>query len=335
MPEQPVLTCRPSWKYQLASAYTDPVELGQYLQLPATWIAQHAPARALFPLRVPRHFAELMAIGNPHDPLLRQVWPLTDEFRQTPGFIEDPLGEKEASAGNAILHKYSSRLLLIVRGGCAVNCRYCFRRHFPYQEHKLGRAELENVHQYLMADTELNEVILSGGDPLMADDTHLEAILSLIESVPHIRRVRIHSRLPVVIPDRLTLDLAKRLEQSRLDTILVIHANHAREISQPLKENLAIWRQHGIHLLNQSVLLREVNDDAETLTELSEALFSAGVLPYYLHQLDKVAGAAHFAVTDEQAGLFMQELRARLPGFLVPKLVREIAGEPSKTPIQI
>lgn len=333
MSEQPVITCRQPWQHQLATAFTDPEQLGSYLQLPADWVQQHAPARKLFPLRVPRHFADLMESGNPDDPLLRQVWPHADEFTDVPGYTTDPLHEADASMGNAILHKYASRLLLIVRGGCAVNCRYCFRRHFPYQAHKFGRQELANVQQYLLADPALNEVILSGGDPLMADDPHLDTILSAIEAVPHIRRIRIHSRLPVVLPDRLTRTLAQRLEQSRLQAVLVIHANHPAEISQPLADAIQHWRQHDIHVLNQSVLLQGINDNVATLSELSEALFAAGVLPYYLHQLDKVAGAAHFAVSDANASLIMDGLRVRLPGFLVPKLVREIAGEPSKTPL--
>jgi L-lysine 2,3-aminomutase len=324
---------RPGWQRQLAEAYTSPQQLGQALQLPEDWVRQHAPARRLFTMRVPRHFVSLMEPGNPDDPLLRQVWPLQPEFEEVPGYGPDPLGEESASVQNGILHKYRSRLLLIVRGGCAVNCRYCFRRHFPYDNHQLNRQEFPNIARYIESKPDINEVILSGGDPLLAKDEHLAALLEMLEALPQLKRVRIHSRLPVVIPQRLTEQLAKRLQQSRLQAILVIHANHGREISPALKENLQAWRKMGIHLLNQSVLLKGVNDNVDTLSELSEALFDAQVMPYYLHQLDKVAGAAHFSVSDANANLLLQGMMRRLPGFLVPKLVQEIAGEASKTPL--
>ncbi|RUO32628.1 EF-P beta-lysylation protein EpmB [Aliidiomarina soli] len=323
----------PSWQHQLADAYTDPQTLGQALQLDANWVKQHAPARQLFSMRVPKHFVSLMQRGDPNDPLLRQVWPHEDEFTVVEGYSADPLGEESATAASGILHKYQSRLLLILRGGCAVNCRYCFRRHFPYAEHKIGRRELERVHAYILQHPEVNEVILSGGDPLMANDEQLSHVLDMLERLPQITRVRIHSRLPVVIPQRLTQTLGLRLERSRLQVILVIHANHGNEISPALSQRLAIWRQRGIHLLNQSVLLKGVNDSAGALAELSEKLFASQVMPYYLHQLDKVAGAAHFAVSDANASLIMHDLLRTLPGFLVPRLVREIAGEASKTPL--
>ncbi|MCL5050164.1 MAG: EF-P beta-lysylation protein EpmB [Firmicutes bacterium] len=321
------------WQRQLANAYKDPLALGEALQLPSTWIATHAPARRLFPMLVPQHFAGLMRPGDINDPLLRQVWPLHDEFNAVDGYSTDPLGEDDATAQPGLLHKYSSRVLVILRGGCAVNCRYCFRRHFPYGEHKFGQAQLNELVRYIVAHPEVNEVILSGGDPLMAKDDKIATLLDALEPLAQITRVRIHSRLPVVIPDRLTQGLADRFYASRLQIILVIHANHAQEISPELRQGLAKWRQAGAHLLNQSVLLRGVNDDAVALAQLSEALFAVGVMPYYLHQLDKVAGAAHFAVSDTLATDLIQQLQASLPGFLVPKLVREIAGEASKTPL--
>lgn len=323
-----------SWQQQIGAAYTDPFALAEAIQLPQSWAQQHAPARKLFPMRVPQHFASLMRKGDIDDPLLRQVWPLADEYDNVSGYSTDPLDEEGASQQSGILHKYRSRLLLIVRGGCAVNCRYCFRRHFPYDAHKLGRKELTDVRDYILANPDVNEVILSGGDPLMANDEHLEVILEALENLPQLKRVRIHSRLPVVIPARLTARLAERLGRSRLQALLVIHANHPQELSPELAGGLAMWRQHGIHLLNQSVLLKGVNDSSGVLHQLSEGLFEMGVLPYYLHQLDKVAGAAHFAVSDTDANLLISSLQASLPGFLVPKLVREIAGEASKTPLR-
>lgn len=324
---------RADWQLQLASAYKNPVELGRALQLPEQWVANHAPARSLFPMLVPRHFANLITPNDTSDPLLRQVWPMADEFTAVEGFSADPLGESDASIQSGVLHKYKSRLLVIMRGGCAVNCRYCFRRHFPYGEHKFGRQQLADLTAYIRSHSDINEVILSGGDPLMASDESMSRLLTALEALPQLTRVRIHSRLPVVIPDRLTDALAERLRKSRLQAILVIHANHPQELSVELERGLNAWRREGVHLLNQSVLLKGVNDDAETLVALSERLFAMNVMPYYLHQLDKVAGAAHFAVDDTRATALIKQLQIELPGFLVPKLVREIAGERSKTPL--
>ena len=327
------ISSRADWQQQLATAYKNPVELGRALQLPESWITRHAPARKLFPMLVPRHFAGLMTAHDLNDPLLRQVWPLEDEFNEVAGYGTDPLGEADASAQPGVLHKYKSRLLVVLRGGCAVNCRYCFRRHFPYNEHKFGRQQLTSLISYLQDHPEINELILSGGDPLMASDTNISALLDAVEGLPQLQRIRVHSRLPVVLPARLTDGLAQRFQRSRLQAILVIHANHPNELSDALGRGLAGWREAGIHLLNQSVLLKGVNDSADTLAQLSEGLFKMNVLPYYLHQLDKVAGASHFAVDDTQATALIKQLQIELPGFLVPKLVREIAGELSKTPV--
>ncbi|MEX1221172.1 MAG: EF-P beta-lysylation protein EpmB [Idiomarina sp.] len=323
---------RPQWQQELAQACSDPVELGQLLQLPEHFIQQNLAARQLFPMRVPHHFISLMHKGDIADPLLRQVLPLADEFVQKPGFTEDPLLEQDSELPG-LLHKYKSRVLVVFRGGCAINCRYCFRRHFPYQQHSFGREQQQQALDYISQHTELNEVILSGGDPLMASDKHILAFAKACADVPHIKRLRIHSRLPVVIPSRLQSALAAQLVQTGLKIILVIHANHPAEISPALAVGLNSWREAGVTLLNQSVLLAGVNDSAATLIELSEALFSAHTLPYYLHQLDAVAGASHFAVSDTNALQLVTQLRNELPGFLVPKLVRECAGEASKTPL--
>ncbi|HET8817005.1 MAG TPA: EF-P beta-lysylation protein EpmB [Pseudidiomarina sp.] len=325
------ISIRPQWQQELAQAVTDPLELASLLKLTEQLGTDDIEARRLFPLRVPRHFISLMQIGDRTDPLLLQVLPQAEEFLEAADFVTDPLAEQGST--NALLHKYQSRVLVILRGGCAINCRYCFRRHFPYDDHHFGPNERKHLLEYIEKDPAINEVILSGGDPLLATDQQLDRLLTELEALPQLKRVRIHSRLPVVIPSRLTVTLAERLQRSRLQTVLVLHANHPREVSTALQQGTERWAEYGITLLNQSVLLKGVNDSSSTLAALSEALFDARIMPYYLHQLDKVAGASHFAIHDDRARLIEAELRARLPGFLVPKLVREIAGEPSKTPL--
>ncbi len=326
------ITLRPTWQRELAEVCTDAKQLAAQLSLPPNFIHDHLSASKLFPLRVTQHFISLMARGDLHDPLLRQVLPHADEFIEADGFVRDPLAEQQQHQPG-MLHKYRSRVLVILRGGCAINCRYCFRRHFPYDQHHFGPQQRAELLELISADAAINEVILSGGDPLLATDQQLDRLLSELEALPQLTRIRIHSRLPVVLPSRLTTTLAERLQQSRLNAVLVIHSNHPNEIDPTLTAALQHWRKFDITLLNQSVLLRGVNDDAQTLAQLSEKLFTAGVLPYYLHQLDKVAGASHFAVSDDQARQIERELRGILPGFLVPQLVREIAGEASKTPL--
>ncbi|MCW8109370.1 EF-P beta-lysylation protein EpmB [Alteromonas ponticola] len=323
-----------NWQKELASSFTDPVELLRYLNLPVEDYAAHIEARRLFPMRVPRSFAALMKPQDPGDPLLNQVFPMAQEFTLSEGFSDDPLLEHD-TAGQGILHKYRSRVLLIVRGGCAVNCRYCFRRHFPYSDNAINRRDFEQVLTYLISHTEINEVIFSGGDPLMAKDSQLAWMAEQIAQITHIRRLRIHTRLPVVIPNRVDSDFVNWFTQSPLQKILVIHANHPNEVSALLKDKLLILKQAGVTLLNQAVLLKGINDNADVLENLHEALFAAGVLPYYLHLLDKVQGAAHYAVSDNEARKLMAELIKRQPGFLVPKLVREIGGQPGKTPMDL
>ncbi|RTE85681.1 MULTISPECIES: EF-P beta-lysylation protein EpmB [Gammaproteobacteria] len=327
------LQVRPQWQQEIASSITSPEELGRVLNLDESWIRHNAPAKSLFPLRVPKPFVALMGQGNPNDPLLKQVMTSADEFQQHPDFVRDPLLEQQLEGPSSLLHKYKSRVLIIFRGGCAVNCRYCFRRHFPYEENHFGREQKEQSLEYIRKNVEINEVILSGGDPLMASDQQIEDFVRALESIDHIKRIRIHSRLPIVIPSRLTNSLAKVLESSRLKSILVLHANHPNELSEELKKRLSIWQEHGILLLNQSVLLKGINDDTETLVALSEKLFDWQVLPYYLHLLDKVEGASHFNVEVQKAQEIYQQLLVELPGFLVPKLVQEVGGELSKTPI--
>jgi L-lysine 2,3-aminomutase len=229
------------------------------------------------------------------------------------------------------LHKYNNRALLLVKGGCAVNCRYCFRRHFPYQDNQGNKANWVQALDYIRTRPELDEIIFSGGDPLMAKDHELDWLIGELEGIAHIKRLRIHTRLPVVIPARITDALCQRLEQSRLQVLMVTHINHANEIDDALRDSMAKLKKHGVTLLNQSVLLRDVNDSADVLAALSNALFDAGILPYYIHVLDKVQGAAHFMVSDDEARVIMKALMSKVSGYMVPKLTREIGGEPSKT----
>jgi EF-P beta-lysylation protein EpmB len=326
---------REDWLTQLADVITDPDELLHILELNADEeLLAGRDARRLFALRVPRAFVARMEKGNPHDPLLCQVLTSKEEFVAAPGFSTDPL-EEQHSVVPGLLHKYRNRALLLVKGGCAVNCRYCFRRHFPYSDNQGNKRNWQAAISYIGEHPELDEIIFSGGDPLMAKDSELDWLISELEAIPHIKRLRIHSRLPIVIPARITETLVARIARSRLQVILVNHINHAQEIGDEFRAVMANLRQAGVTLLNQSVLLRDVNDNAQTLAQLSNALFDAGVMPYYLHVLDKVQGAAHFMVSDDEARMIMRELLTMVSGYMVPKLAREIGGEPSKTPIDL
>ncbi|QGN36182.1 EF-P beta-lysylation protein EpmB [Klebsiella oxytoca] len=326
---------REDWLTQLADVVTSPDELLHLLNVDADAnLLAGRDAKRLFALRVPRAFIARMEPGNPNDPLLRQVLTSQDEFITAPGYSTDPL-EEQHSVVPGLLHKYSNRALLLVKGGCAVNCRYCFRRHFPYAENQGNKRNWQTALEYIAAHTELDEIIFSGGDPLMAKDHELDWLLTQLEAIPHIKRLRIHSRLPVVIPARITDTLVARISASSLQVLLVNHINHANEIDNEFRAAMKRLRMAGVTLLNQSVLLREVNDNAQTLAKLSNALFDAGVMPYYLHVLDKVQGAAHFMVSDEEARAIMRELLTLVSGYLVPKLAREIGGEPSKTPLDL
>ncbi|EMJ4787153.1 EF-P beta-lysylation protein EpmB [Klebsiella oxytoca] len=326
---------REDWLTQLADVVTSPDELLQLLNVDADAnLLAGRDAKRLFALRVPRAFIARMEPGNPNDPLLRQVLTSQEEFIHAPGYSTDPL-EEQHSVVPGLLHKYSNRALLLVKGGCAVNCRYCFRRHFPYAENQGTKRNWQKAMEYIAAHPELDEIIFSGGDPLMAKDHELDWLLTQLESIPHIKRLRIHSRLPIVIPARITDTLVARISASSLQVLLVNHINHANEIDTAFRRAMKSLRMAGVTLLNQSVLLRSVNDNARTLADLSNALFDAGVMPYYLHVLDRVQGAAHFMVSDEEARAIMRELLTLVSGYLVPKLAREIGGEPSKTPLDL
>ena len=321
------------WQTEMAEAVRDPRELLALLQLDPAWLEPAKRAAALFPLRVPHAFLARIAKGDPVDPLLRQILPLGAELDEVPGYSRDPVGDMPSLAARGLLHKYQGRVLLITTGACGVHCRYCFRRHFPYSEETARAEEWREALDYLKGDSSINEVILSGGDPLSLSDERLAALVRSLEGIPHIRRLRIHTRQPVVLPSRVDDSLLGWLKGCRLQKVVVLHVNHAREIDAAVRDACAGLRGTGATLLNQTVLLRGVNDSAKVLSELSEALFEAGVLPYYLNLLDPVAGAAHFDVPEAEALALMTELRAGLPGYLVPRLVREVPGAPSKMPV--
>lgn len=278
-----------------------------------------------FPVRVPEPFVTRMVPGDPHDPLLRQVLAVADERHAMPGFVKDPLDELEGPMPG-VLHKYRSRALVIYRGGCAINCRYCFRRHFPYQENTLTARDIDGLVSYLKAHPEVNEVILSGGDPLMADDQALSGLFVRLESVSSIHRLRIHTRLPIVIPERVTDLLCQAIATTALPVVMVLHSNHANEIDQSVMDAVSQLRVVCRSVLNQSVILKGINDSADVLIALSERLFEAGIDPYYLNVLDRVSGAHHFDVSDLEVAALHQALLNALPGYLVPKLVREVPG---------
>lgn len=323
-----------SWQKDLADVITDPKELLQILNIKPDDYLQHFKARKLFPVRVPKPFINRMMKEDINDPLLKQVMPLSQEFVITDGYSIDPLEEHDTVA-EGLLHKYHNRVLMVVKAGCAVNCRYCFRRHFPYQDNSPNKQRWQEALTYIAKHNTINEVIFSGGDPLMASDEHLEWLIKQLEQIPHVKRIRIHSRLPVVIPSRVTSKLATILKQTRLKSTMVLHINHPNEINKEFSEALEPLRSARIPLFNQSVLLNGVNDNAPCLIALCERLFDIGIQPYYLHLFDAVQGAAHFDVDEGKAKQIATEMMAKLSGFMMPKLVREIAGQPNKTPINL
>ena len=318
------------WLTDLANAFNDPVALLEFLELDPADFSQDILARKLFALRVPKSFAEKMEKGNRYDPLFLQAMASADEFLQAEGFVKDPLEEQHSPAPN-ILHKYQNRLLFMIKNSCAINCRYCFRRHFPYDEVKSGKHAWQQGLDYIATHKEIEEVIFSGGDPLMAKDAELDWLITQLEQIPHIQTLRIHSRLPVVIPNRITETLCQRLLQARLHIVLVTHINHANEIDEIFAQKMQMLKQANVVLLNQSVLLKGINNQAECLKQLSHKLFSIGILPYYLHLLDRVEGASHFFIEDAEALTIYRKLQKITSGYLVPKLAREIGGEPNKT----
>ena len=320
-----------AWKAQLRDAIRDPALLIDRLDLPEGLLPGAERAAELFPLVVPEPFLARMRRGDPADPLLRQVLPLDAETAPPPpGFGGDPVGEAEAARAAGLLVKYHGRALLVTAGVCAIACRYCFRRHFPYDETPAGLAEWEPALRQIEEDPTLEEVILSGGDPLVRSDRWLADLVARIEEIPHVRRLRVHTRLPIVIPDRVDGPLLEWLGRTRLAPTVVVHANHPAEIDAACGGGLLRLVKAGIPVLNQAVLLAGVNDDAGTLAALSRRLLDSRVMPYYLHQLDPVAGAAHFEVPVERGLEIIAALRTQLPGFGVPRYVREVIGAAHK-----
>lgn len=330
---QPLPAQAKGWPALWREAIRDPRELLALLGLEAEAGRISDSAAAQFPLRVPRGFAARMRHGDPHDPLLRQVLPVAEEERRVPGFDLDAVGDGAARAATGVLHKYEGRALLVATGSCAVHCRYCFRRHFPYAEETAAAGRWRKPLAVLGADPGLTEVILSGGDPLSLATGKLAELSDALRRLPQVRRLRIHTRLPVVLPERVDRELTDWLGSLPWPVAVVVHANHANELDAAVGTAFARLRGAGIHLLNQAVLLRGVNDTITAQAELHERSFALGALPYYLHQLDRVQGAAHFEVPDAEARALHSALRERLPGYLVPRLVREIAGAASKTPL--
>ena len=321
------------WQAQLNDSFTDTTAFLVYLDLNPEHFGDLRGAHESFPFKVTKPYADRIQKGNSEDPLLLQVLPLALELELREGFSKDPVGDLLSLASRSILQKYHARALLISTGACAIHCRYCFRREFPYSEVALTKSIESAALEEIRNNASIEEVILSGGDPLSLSDERLRRLLNEISDISKITRIRIHTRLPIVLPNRITDALIETLGSLRPRVVMVIHSNHAQELDQHVQAALQKLSLIGITLLNQSVLLKSINDNATALSELSERLFECHTLPYYLHMLDKVEGSHHFDVEEQEAQALMEALRNRLPGYLVPKLVREIAGEPSKTPI--
>lgn len=317
------------WQSDLATAFSNPVDLLRYLNIDTALYSLGAQEN--FAIRVPLGYAACMEKGNINDPLLRQVLPIKEELNSPPDYHQDPVGDLAALKENCIIHKYHGRVLFISSGGCAINCRYCFRRNFPYADVQMNKQKEAAAFNYISNNTSINEIIFSGGDPLLLSNQRLKELINKFSAIPHITRIRIHTRIPIVLPSRLNTDLVAILGNAPLPIIIVTHCNHSNELSQQVTRACLSLRQENITLLNQSVLLRDINDSFLTLHQLSEQLFKSGILPYYLHLLDKARGTAHFAVKQSEALKIHKQLQGALPGYLVPKLVSEHQGEAAKT----
>ncbi|MFQ3199656.1 MAG: EF-P beta-lysylation protein EpmB [Zhongshania sp.] len=324
-----------SWQQQMSGMIRDPEQLLKRLRLNPEEHPDIAAAMQQFPLRVPEAFVAKMKIGDWHDPLLMQVLPLAKETQEQVGYVNDPLEEANANPAPGLIHKYHGRVLLIASPSCAVHCRYCFRRNFPYDSNNPSQRDWQKTLDYIADRSDISEVILSGGDPLSAPDEYLQKLISKIAIIPHVTTLRIHTRLPLVLPARITPALIKILSENRLRIVMVIHCNHANEIDSHTDIALSTLHKAGFMLLNQSVLLKDINDNADALVKLSQRLFEVNVMPYYLHLLDKVRGAAHFDVNEVEAQALLNAILARLPGYLVPRLVVEDPSARSKRPLAL
>lgn len=322
-----------NWQDQLSDLITDPEELLGLLQLDPEACPYSLEALSQFPLKAPRPFVERIERGNWHDPLLKQIWPAKEEQSKTESFVADPLDEQNFNPVPGLLHKYQGRVLLTAAPHCAIHCRYCFRRHFDYRANSPSRKQWDSAFSYIAKDSSIKEVILSGGDPLALSDRQFHWLMQQLAGIEHLITVRIHTRLPIVIPRRVTTELLQCLSESRLRIVMVVHCNHARELDPAVADGFSSLGAIGVTMLNQSVVLKDVNDNSEALTNLNKALFAHNVLPYYLHMPDQVAGTEHFMVSDQHAKALIKTLHATLPGYLVPRLVRESPGERGKTRI--
>lgn len=321
-----------NWQKQLATAISDIDELYALLELTPTKNA-HQPQK--FPLKVPRAFVAKMQKGNANDPLLLQVLPDIAETLTIAGYSHDPLAENTHNPSKGLLHKYKNRVLITTTGACALHCRYCFRQHFDYGANLPNTQELTAIADYIQADKQINEVLLSGGDPLSLSNRRLSMWINTLSALPNIDTIRIHTRLPATVPDRIDDGLLKLLKNCPKQVVMVLHINHANEIDQTLGDKCHVLKQANVTLLNQTVLLKNINDDVDTLCQLSRRLFGVGVMPYYLHVLDKVAGASHFDLPIERAIELYWGMLERLSGYLVPKLVQELPNKPYKTPVDV
>lgn len=321
----------PPWQAELQTAFTNTSDLLSYLNLSTQALSQYEKAAEGFPLLVTRSYASRIQPANWQDPLLRQVLPHPDELINQAGFIKDPVGDNNANVSPGLLQKYQGRVLIITTGACAIHCRYCFRREFQYSGNSAHQSQLASIQKHLASHPNIHEVILSGGDPLMLSDIKFSALFDFLTNDPQVKRIRLHTRLPVVLPSRITPELLTTLRTSHKKVIIVIHSNHPNELSHEVANGLLSLKNTGATLLNQTVFLKGINDDPKTLIELSLRLFDCHTLPYYLHVLDKVTGSAHFDSKTHHIHHVYQQIQKVLPGYLVPKLVKEIPGEPNKT----
>ncbi len=317
-----------TWQQELSEGYRNVQELCHYLDLSSE--QNNYNLAADFPLRVPREFVERMEKGNINDPLLKQILPIKDELADFPGFSNDPVGDLNAITETGVIHKYTGRVLFITTGSCAINCRYCFRKNFPYSDFQLSGQKYIKAIEYIQNHGQISEVILSGGDPLLLSDNKLFSLLYQLEKIQHLKRIRIHSRIPIVLPHRITTEFCTKLSKLNKKCVLIVHSNHSNELNQHVKRACKKLTQAGITLFNQSVLLKGINDNELQLCTLSEKLFTFGIIPYYLHLLDKATGTSHFEVDQKTAIRLMDEIKKQLSGYLVPKLVREEAGAKNK-----
>lgn len=321
---------RQPWQQQLIDSKITIEQLANLLELSPEELGVSTQATKLFSLRATQHYLNKIKKCEAQDPLLLQILPQATEIIAVPGYDNDPLQEKEFNPVPGLLHKYRSRVLLVTTGSCAIHCRYCFRRNFSYEENQPSQNAWASPLEYIAAHPEIDEVILSGGDPLTLNDRLLGNLIEKISAIPHIKRLRFHSRIPIILPDRITPEFIQLFNQTRLQIIMVMHANHANEVDDQTKIMAQSLRQANIHLLNQTVLLKNINDNAVTLANLSNALFDCGIQPYYLHLLDKVAGSTHFDSSIEDTQKIYHDLQGLVSGYLVPKLVYEEPHAESK-----